>query len=631
MDILNNTDKMKKTALLLVFIIGGCFSNKNSAQTSTPKETKISIYSGVKSQDDTFLNYPASVLKINKKLLLIADTQNNLIRQIKNNKISNFAGNGRDENIDGKYQAASFQNPESMIKDSKKNIYVSVGYHQIRKIDSQGNVSMFAGKRYRGTIDGPADGEVDSPKAGAYFALIFSLRIDKKDVIYVASEHLIRKIATNGMVTTIAGHNEPGDKIGKAKKSFFEQISDIALNKKGDIFVVDQGNRKIKVIKNQRVVSEFIPSGVIYWPTAIAINSKQEVIVFDYAKKKLYKFDSRGKLLSVFSHEKLDNENFYYHVKITIDEKDNIIIPSQNYIFTITPNNKITQIGEKGGTHRDGTFDRATYKIPCDGVFDKEGNLFVLDSGNFLIRKISKNGLVSTFAGSGEYGSRDGKKTESQFEYPNAIAIDNKGRLFVLDNDWKDSKIRVIDLEGNTTTFIDTKRDAIKWDRPTDLVCDSNNNLLISDSRNNTVYIVTPQGIVTEYFDSKDIKLNSPEGLAIDKNDNLFICDSYNNRIVKISKNKSISFIIPNNGVFFDEPENVEIDDLGNIYVTDKKRTRIIKISDEKNAEIYLKEDILGRKKDRNLSHYHNTLKMGIFNNEVYVFDKYENQIIKLN
>lgn len=624
-------DKMKKITILLIFIIIGCTSSKNITKKEVKKEIKIIVFSGVNTQNDIFLNYPSSVLKINNQLQLIADTRNNRIRQIKDNKILNFAGSGQDENIDGKYQSASFQNPESMITDSKKNIYVSVNYHQIRKIDSLGNVSMFAGKKYRGTIDGPADGEIKSAKETAYFPLISSLKINKKDIIYVAAGNLIRKITTDGLVTTIAGHNESGDKIGTAKDALFYQISDIALNEEGDIFVVDQANRKIKLIKKEGIVSEFIPKGVMEWPASIAINNKQEVIVFDSSQKKLYKFDAKGKLLNVFSSEKLYNEDFAHHVKITVDEKDNVIIPSQNYIITIAPDNEVTQIGEKDGTHRNGNANSATYQMPYDGVFDKNGNLFVVDKGNNLIRKISRNGIVSTYAGSGLYGSKDGKNTDSEFEYPNAITIDSNGKIFVLDGDWKNAKIRIVDLEGNTNTFIDTKRSTVNWERPADLVCDSNNNLLISDSVKNTVYMITPEGIVSNYFQVKDVKLNSPHGLAIDKKDNLFICDSYNNRIVKISKDKSISFITPNNGIFFNEPENIAIDDSGNIYVTDQNRTRIIKISNSNESEIYLKEDTLGKNKDHNLSEYHNTLKIEIFNNEVFVFDKYDNQIIKLN
>lgn len=627
---------MKKIGVFLIFIVIGCSSNKIGIKKeinkiSAKKEAKITVYSGVKEQDDVFLNYPTSVLNLANGVQLISDTRNNRIRLIKNNQILNFAGNGQNEDIDGKYQMASLRNPESIIKDSKKNIYVSVNYHQIRKIDSLGNVSMFAGKYYRGTIDGPADGEVESPKETAYFPLISSLRIDKKDVIYVAAGHLIRKIATNGLVTTIAGGNKSGDKVGNAKESLFHQISDIALNDEGDIFVVDQGNQKIKLIKKESIVSEFIPSGSIDWPTAIAINSKKELIVFDSSQKKLYKFDAKGKLLNVISNEKLYNEKFSLNVKITVDEKDNIIIPSQNYIITITPNNEVTQIGEKDGTHRNGDADKATYQMPYDGVFDKDGNLFVVDKGNNLIRKIARNGVVSTFTGSGLYGSKDGNKTYSKFEYPKAITIDSNGKLFVLDGDWKSSKIRVVDLEGNTTTFMDSKRNAMNWERPTDLVCDSNGNLLISDSVTNTIYMITPAGVISNYFDSKNVKLNSPHGLAIDKNDNLFVCDSYNNRIVKISKDKSISLITPNNGIFFKEPENIAIDDLGNIYVTDENRTRIIKISNSNESEIYLKEDTLGKNKDRNLSEYYNTLKLEQFNNEIYVFDRYGNQILKLN
>ena len=247
---------MKKLVVLAILIIGGCASKKNNVQKEAKNteylsvnpqvDAKVTVYSGVKPQDDTFFSYASSVLKLDDDLLLISDSRNNLIRQIKNNQISNFAGNGQGENIPGKYQMASMSEPNCLAIDSKKNIYVAVNMNQIAKIDPQGNVSMFAGKYYRGLIDGKADGEVDSPKETAFFPLISALRIDENDNIYVGGGHMIRKITTDGLVTTIAGKNKSGDKIGDAKEELFQQISDIVLNKKGEILVVDQVNKKIK-------------------------------------------------------------------------------------------------------------------------------------------------------------------------------------------------------------------------------------------------------------------------------------------------------------------------------------------------------------------------------------------------
>lgn len=613
----------KLTLSILSLTIIGCSSTKNTSKDNK-KITQIITYSGIKATDDTYFKSPSSVAFSGDKLL-IADTDNNLIRQIQDSKITTYAGNGKLDNIDGKLLNASFDNPESIIVDSKNNVYLVVGYKQIQKIDTEGNTTLFAGEYTPGRSDGGFDGK----KEYASFKFISSLAIDENDNIFVADNNKIRKI-TNGNVITIAGNNESGDKIGNPEEALFYQISDIAINKKGEIFVADQANGKIKKISTDGIVSDFIPKDKINWPTSIKFNSKGELIIFDSSNKKFYISDEKGKIVNTFSDKKITSEDYYFKVKMYIDKKDNIIIPSKNFINIIDTNFKTVQIGEEKGSCRNGAITKATYNIPYDGAFDKAGNLYVIEKGNNLVRKISNDGIVSTFSGSGKYGDKDGENKECRFAYPNSITIDHFGNLYVLDGDWRDVKIKKIDSTGKTVTFIDAKKRNLKWERPCDLVCDSENNLFLSDSQNNTIYTIDPMGNVTDYITPSQINFKGIQGLAIDKKDNLFVCDSYNHRIIKIDKNKKIEIIIPSNNIALDEPENITIDDFENLYVTDKNRTRIIKISKNNHAEIYLKESTLGTNKKKIFSEYHNTLKIEAFQSNIFVFDKYDHQIIKL-
>lgn len=236
------------------------------------------------------------------------------------------------------------------------------------------------------------------------------------------------------------------------------------------------------------------------------------------------------------------------------------------------------------------------------------------------------NGL-SNYSGNGKYGSKDGDFRTCSFKTLNSVAIDNKNNLYILDGDWKNTKIRKLDTLGNTVTLIDPKQNKINWERPSDLILDSKSNIYVSDSKNNKI---GKSKTIIEYITTADVKLNSPHGLTIDKHDNLYVCDSYNNRIVKISKEKEIESIISSNNIKFDEPENITIDDSGNLYVTDKNRTRIIKIKQNKELELFLEESRLGKNKGRNLSEYYNTLKIESHENKIFVFDKYDNKILIL-
>ena len=611
---------MKKVALsITILIMVSCSSVQKIRQGDVV--TKIIHYSGVPATSDTYFNNASSAIKY-KNTILLTDTGNNLIRQIKDNKITTYVGNGKKENVNGRYTKASLNNPENIMMDRKKNIYVSVNFNQIQKIDSLGNVTHFAGKYSPGWIDGGVDGE----REVASFKFISSLVRGRKEIIYVADGNKIRKISADGNVTTITGSNQSGDKTGKAEDALFYQISDIALNEQQDIYIVDQVNKKIKKL-SEGLVTTFVPVGIINWPTSIAVNSKGQVFVFDDSTKILYMFNSNGKLINTLNKTILASQKYSFQVKMTVDDQDNIILPSVDFINMISPDFQITQIGEKNGSCRNGTIDKATFNIPYDGVFDTTGNLYAIEKGNYDIRKISKEGFVSTFSGNGEYGDKTGSAQNTSFINMVAIAMDSYGNLYVIDGDWKDVRIKKIDANGESSIFIDPKKENLENERWNDLVFDSENNLYVSDNVKNVIYKFDSLGNRIQF--DLGIRLNAPAGLAIDKNDNLFICDSNNNRILKVSRSKKTTLIIPK-GIRLDEPEHITIDNSGNLYVTDKNRTRIVKIDSNLKSEIFLAESTLGKNKTHNFSEYTNTLKIESFGDAIYVFDKYDNQIFKL-
>jgi sugar lactone lactonase YvrE len=142
----------------------------------------------------------------------------------------------------------------------------------------------------------------------------------------------------------------------------------------------------------------------------------------------------------------------------------------------------------------DGDTSVAQFLNPNAIVFDKQGNMYVADNGNYCIRKITPAGMVSRFTGMGTTGTTDGAPGVGQFQYINDMVMDQDGILFICDGD----RIRKVTPGGAVSTIA---------------------------------------GSSTGYADGNgpDAKFNYPAGLAIDAEGNLFVADAMNNRIRKIS------------------------------------------------------------------------------------------------
>jgi serine/threonine protein kinase/sugar lactone lactonase YvrE len=263
-------------------------------------------------------------------------------------------------------------------------------------------------------------------------------------------------------------------------------------------------------------------------------------------------------------------------------------------------------------SYLDGTGTTASFRDPYGLVVDKWNNVFVTDYGNSRIRKISSFGVVSTLAGSGMAAYVDGVGTNARFNNPTGISIDSSGNLFVADS--SNHCIRKITLSRVVTTvagsagqggsLLDETGTNARFNRPTGITVDSLGTVAyVLDSGNNRVRkiilstgfvtTITGNGVIGYLDNSADTsKINSPPGIVLDAlSENLYIGDSYNNRIRKISLSTGlvstfagstssglVDGIYPEAAYFF-SPSGVAIDSSGNVYVADSWNQRIRKIS----------------------------------------------------
>ncbi|MBW7895667.1 MAG: FG-GAP repeat protein [Opitutaceae bacterium] len=268
-----------------------------------------------------------------------------------------------------------------------------------------------------------------------------------------------------------------------------------------------------------------------------------------------------------------------------------------------------TVVSGNAGTSVDGAVNPefvASYNYPGAVMVSTNGELYVADTRNHVIRKISAQGLATTIAGSpGESGSADGLEDEARFNEPMGLAADKDGNLYVADS--INATIRRISPAGMVSTLAgqtgvpggaDGLGASAQFNMPAGLVFDGQANLYVADA--NGIRRVSLSGEVVTYaggggYGSTDGTLGearfwAPKGVALDSNGNLYVADTGNHTIRKISSDGMVSTVAGLAGVSgladgvgggarFNGPSALDIDAAGNLYVADRNNFVVRKIT----------------------------------------------------
>jgi len=215
----------------------------------------------------------------------------------------------------------------------------------------------------------------------------------------------------------------------------------------------------------------------------------------------------------------------------------------------------------------DGTGSSARFWAPSGIAVDEEGNLYVADSGNNRIRKVTSEGEVSTLAGSTE-GYANGLGENAQFSWPRGIAVDADGNLFVADQ--SNHLIRKISMPaGEVSTFAGGAGEwgyaegigtEARFHYPSSIAIDTEGNLYVADTHNFRIRKVTPEQEVSTFAAHMQIWL--PSGITIDQENQLYVLEPWHN-ILKITQEEEVSIFSPATG------QDIAIDTNGNLFVSD--------------------------------------------------------------
>jgi len=302
------------------------------------------------------------------------------------------------------------------------------------------------------------------------FSSPYGVAYDRSN-LYVADRrnHRIQKIAiSSGVVTTLAGSTTSGSTDGKGTDARFYYPSGVACDGKGNLYVVDQNNNMIrKIVISTGIVTTLagsISNGRADGTGTIAHFSNPYGITYDVAGN-LYVTDSGNnkiRKISIATGEVTTlagsgswsstdgsgtTASFFCPAGIVSVGRGNLYVADLGGCkirkIAISKGEVSTMAGNGKNGFTDGICTEASFYNPIGVASDGLGNLYVTDSGNNKIRKISiTTGVVSTLAGSGSVGSTDGVGTTASFNDPIGIAYDGLGNLYVTDSG--NNKIRKI-------------------------------------------------------------------------------------------------------------------------------------------------------------------------------------------
>ncbi len=310
-------------------------------------------------------------------------------------------------------------------------------------------------------------GFLNATGTAAQFFNPWGVAVDVSGNVYVADviNNRIRKISVSGVVTTLAGSGTLGYLNGSGTTAQFNKPHGVAVDGSGNVYVAD-GNVRIRKITPSGVVTNFAGTGV------------------------------QGYLDGIGNSAQFSNPE-----GIAVDTSGNIYVAdsgSNNKIRKITPAGVVTTLAGSTTGFSDGIGSTAQFNAPSGLTVDSSGNVYVADYLNHRIRKISASGIVTTLAGSGVAGYADGAGITAQFNKPNAVSIDSTGDIYVADS--VNNRIRKITSTGVVTTlagsgtagFADGSGTFAQFNSPFGVCVDTSGNLYIADINNQRIRKISP-------------------------------------------------------------------------------------------------------------------------------------------
>ncbi len=501
---------------------------------------------------------------------------NGVVTRIAGTGVAGFFGDG------GPALSAQLSRPNGVAVDASGNVYIAdTGNFRVRKVDGSGNITTVAGSGICCTFTGDG-GSATSARIGTPYGLA----VDSSGNLFISdtSNNVVRKVDASGVITTVAGNGTYGysGDGGTATSAEFKDPYSVAVDAAGNLYIADTYNYRVRMVSAGGIVTTVAGTGVYGYsadggPATSARLSEPEGVAVD-ASGNLY------------------------------------IADTYNYrIRKVTPGGTITTLAGNGtyGISSDGIpAIGAALAFPEGVAADASGNLYVADTGNARIRKVSAAGVIGTLAGG---GLGDGGLGVFGFlNQPYGVARDNSGNTYIADTN--DNRVRKVAADGTISTIAGTgvagffgdggASAGAQLNNPRGLVLDASGNLYIADTNNRRIRKIDGSGNITTVAGNGGCcgrtgdggaatraQIGVPYGVAVDSSGNLYISDWNNSVVRKVDASGTIT-TVAGNGTYgysgdggqatsaaFRYPFGMAVDAAGNLYIADSYNYRVRMVS----------------------------------------------------
>jgi len=479
--------------------------------------------------DQASLNNPQAITFDPSGNLLIADTSNNTVRRVTpDGIITTIAGTGAqgDATSTGPARQNPLNMPAGLAVDNSGNIFIAdTGNNWIQKVTPDGAMARYAGISSSGfSLGGDPTLAINTSLSNPT-----RLAVDRNGNLYITEHAWVFLVTPDGKIASYAGTGMGGS-VGDGGLARYADIHvlDIAIDAKGNLLIADGVNNRLRIVTAATGIidtfagdgqSSLLPQGLALKGTALYIS--------DSATDRVWQTD---------------------------------LVSGQSAVVAGT------------GTTYTGTGDDATSTglySPQGLAFDNSGNLYIADSKNNRVRRVTADGKISVFAGNGTAGtSGDGSAaTSATLNQPYAVAVDSAGNVLIAER--SGHVVRRVSTSGVISTVAGTGTSGApsaetgvavnqSLNSPSGLAVESAGTVLIADSGNNRIRrlfsdgtIATVAGSATAGFSgdggqATSARLNAPAAVAVDIAGNLYVSDAGNQRIRQVGTDGIISTIAGN-------------------------------------------------------------------------------------
>ena len=594
-----------------------------AGKISTYAGTGISGYNGdgmVASK--TQISYPSGLTFDPAGNLVFADGGNSRVRKIDRTTtlVSTIAGDGTFgyTGDGGPATSAELGQPWGLLYDSSKNLYISdVGDNVVRIVNSGGTINTFAG-------DGVAGFSGDGgPAIKAELNIPSGLAIDAGKNVYIADRlnHRVRKVDTTGTITTFAGDGNTGysGDGGPATSAAIGNPRGLKV-KSGTLYISNSGRSRVRnVVLNTQIINTYAGSFTGYDGDGHSLTSSQffggSALFFDRTGNLFLNDSFNGRVRKAVSGNMMTlgggylgdtkvatSAALYVPEAVAFDKHGNYFIADYagNRVRKVSATGKITTVagtGVSGYSGDGGPATSAMLYFPAGVVVDSNLNLYIADQANNVIRKVDTAGKISTFA------------TYANWSSLGAMAVDTANNLFVVDQ--FTCAAYTISPAGAVSLFVGVEftcgyngdnipATTAELNTPYGIAIDSSGNVYIADSSNNRIRKVDSTGKIFttagngtcgfsgDHGPPTSAELCFPEGVVLNHNIT-YIADTFNVRIRKIQSNVITTIAgtgisgyngdgLPALSTNLDDPVAITSNAKGTVYELDDAQARVRKI-----------------------------------------------------